>query len=76
MQWDLCLVCLDGIVVIADSFEQHSEIVLEHLKTAAFKSNFKKCNFFFYMYMGHLETFKGLSKDLEQIKRVKEWGMI
>lgn len=48
LQWEICLVYLDDIIVFADSFEEYMQRlsqVLERIKTAGLKINPKKCHF-------------------------------
>lgn len=78
LQWEICLVYLDDIIVMASSFDQHLErleIVFSRLRAAGLKLKPKKCNFFRseVLYLGHYVTASGLSTDPEKVNRVKNW---
>ena len=78
LHWEICLVYLDDIIVMAKSFEEHVkrlEVVFERLKGAGLKLKPKKCNFFRseVLYLGHQVTSKGLATDPDKIEKVKNW---
>lgn len=78
LQWEICLVYLDDIIVMSKSFEQHLErleTVLKRLGNAGLKLKPKKCVFFRseVQYLGHLVTSDGLSTDPEKVEKVKSW---
>lgn len=78
MQWEICLVYLDDIIVMANSFEQQLERlekVFGRLREAGLKLKAKKCNFFQteVLYLGHLVTSAGLATDPDKVEKVKSW---
>lgn len=78
LQWEICLVYLDDIIVMSSTFEQHLERlekVFARLRDAGLKLKPKKCNFFCseVLYLGHLVTSKGLATDPDKVEKVKNW---
>ena len=78
LQWDKCLVYLDDIIVIGNSFEnmlENLEKVFDRLQRAGLKLKAKKCNLFAtkVSYLGHIISCEGIATDPEKIKAVAEW---
>ena len=78
LQWDICLVYLDDIIVTGKTFEQMLENlgkVFDRLKKANLKLKAKKCCLFAkeVVYLGHVVSEKGLATDPSKITAVKEW---
>ena len=49
LTWDVCLVYLDDVIVMADTFERHFDrlkLVMERLQRAGLKLNPAKCKLF------------------------------
>lgn len=75
---ELCLVCLDDIIVTGKSFTEHiSNLrkVFDRLKGANLKLNPKKCQLFCkeVKFLGHVVSENGISTDTEKVQAVKEW---
>ena len=78
LQWEMCLVYLDDIIVLGKSFEdmmQNLETVFNRLASAGLKLKAKKCNLFAQKveYLGHIILEDGVSTDPNKIEVVKDW---
>lgn len=78
LQWDICLVYLDDIIVIGNSFENMLDNlgkVFDRLQQAGLKLKAKKCNFFAtkVKYLGHIIFHEGIATDPEMIAAVAQW---
>lgn len=61
VQWDICLIYLDGIILVAKTFEQmitRLKLVFDRLKQAGLKLKPKKCELFAkaVSFLGHVVT--------------------
>ena len=68
LQWDICLIYLDDIIVIAKSFEemlQNLEKVFLRLSSAGLKLKAKKCHIFVEQveFLGHIISPEGIATD-------------
>ena len=78
LQWSLCLVYLNDVMVVGRSFEEHLlnlQNVFEHLRKAGLKLKPKKCAFLKkeVLYLGHLVSREGISTDPTNIDEVAGW---
>lgn len=78
LQWSICLVYLDDIIVVARSFEEMVErlrIVFSRLQNAGLKLKPKKCTMFAkeVHYLGHVVSEHGVATDPDKIKSVQDW---
>ena len=78
LQWDICLIYLDDIIVIAKSFDemlQNLETVFNRLSSAGLKLNAKKCHIFAEQveFLGHFISTEGIATDPKKVEIVKEW---
>ena len=78
LQWDICLIYLDDIIVIAKSFDemlQNLETVFNRLSSAGLKLKAKKCHIFAEQveFLGHIISTQGIATDPKKVEIVKEW---
>ena len=78
LQWKICLIYLDDIIVYAKTFDgmiENLSEVLEHLKQAGLKLKPKKCSLFAkeVEFLGHVVSADGVSTDPKKIDVVKDW---
>lgn len=78
LQWDICLIYLDDIIVIAKSFEEmleNLEKVFLRLSSAGLKLKAKKCHIFAEQveFLGHIISPNGIATDPKKIEIIKEW---
>ena len=78
LSWKTCLVYLDDIIVVGNTFEDHMknlEEVFQRLRQANLKLSPKKCHLFQkeVHYLGHVVSGKGIAVDPEKIRAVSEW---
>ena len=78
LQWDVCLVYLDDVIVMASSFDgmlQNLQEVFERLKSAGLKLKIKKCRLFAkeVEYLGHIINEQGVQTDPKKIKAIQQW---
>lgn len=79
LQWQLCLVYLDDVIVFSQGIPQHIkrlEEVLTRIETAGLKLKPKKCHLFRRKvdFLGHVVSGQGIATNPEKIKAVEEWG--
>lgn len=77
LQWDICLIYLDDIIVVAEIFEQmitRLKLMFDRLKQAGLKLKPKKCELFAkeVFFLGHVLTQEGIATDPEKIRSIKE----
>ena len=75
LTWEVCLVYLDDVIVMANTFERHLErfeIVMSRLQRAGLKLNREKCKFFQLRikFLGHIVSGKGIESDPEKVRAV------
>ena len=80
LQWQICLVYLDDIIVYSRDFTEHVErleIILKRISAAGLKLKPKKCHFFCkkVIYLGHEVSAEGIATDPEKVKAVQDWGI-
>ncbi len=78
LQWDICLVYMDDIIVPSATFEdsiRRLELVFQRLSSANLKLKPSKCIFFQrkVKFLGHIVSNEGISTDQEKIEAVKSW---
>ena len=78
LQWEICLVYLDDIMVFAQNFEEHMSrlsLVLDRVRQAGLKISPKKCDLFKkeVAFLGHIVGNEGISTDPKKIEAVSEW---
>ena len=78
LQWQICLIYLDDIVVFGQTVTQSMDRLAEvfvRIREACLKLKPKKCKLFqkSVLYLGHVVSSEGVSTDPEKIKAVKEW---
>ena len=78
LQWEICLIYLDDIIVVAKTFSemlQNLETVFQRLSSAGLKLKAKKCNVFSEQveFLGHIISPEGIATDPKKIEVVKEW---
>ena len=78
LQWNICLIYIDDIIVFSKSMEEHLnhvDQVLQRIKDAGLKLSPKKCHFFCeqVVFLGHIVSKDGISTDPSKTEAVKEW---
>ena len=80
LQWDICLIYLDDIIVYGQTFDEtlrNLEKVFEKLLSAGLKLKARKCSLFAeqvkYMYLGHVISKRGIETDPDKISVVEIW---
>ena len=78
LAWEVCLVYLDDIIVLADTFEHHMarlELVFGRLRSAGLKLNPSKCRFFQLKtkFLGHVVSGQGIEPDEDKVRAVRDW---
>ncbi|XP_076247766.1 uncharacterized protein LOC143187432 [Calliopsis andreniformis] len=78
LNWRICLVYLDDIIIHARTFDEeveHLRQVFQRLRNAKLLMNPKKCDFLKRetKYLGHIVTGKGVKTDPEKIRAIAEW---
>jgi len=76
LQWKICLIYLDDILVFAKNFEEMLErlqFVFSKLQHGGMKLRLNKCNFCSteVKYLGHVISAKGISPDPPKIEAIK-----
>jgi hypothetical protein len=78
LQWRICLVYLDDIIIFSKTFEEHLSRmgeVFTRLEQAGLKLKPKKCDLLKtkVLYLGHVVSREGVSTDPEKITKVRNW---
>ena len=78
LQWKVCLLYLDDIIVYSKTFEEYVERqsqVLTRLSEAGLKVASKKCHFFQaeVNFLGHIVSKEGVATDPSKIKSIIDW---
>ena len=78
LQWEICLIYLDDIIVFAKSFEEMLDNlakVFDRLRTAGLKLKPRKCKLFATKveYLGHVVSERGIETDPKKIEIVENW---
>ena len=78
LQWQVCFVFLDDVIVYGVSFEdqlQRLRLVFGRLRAANLKLSPKKCNLFRreVAYLGHIVSQNGISPDPGKIESIQTW---
>jgi len=80
LQWQVCLIYLDDIIIYSRSCVEHVsrlEEVLKRIAGAGLKLKPKKCHFFCkeVLYLGHVVSAEGISTDPAKVQAVQDWGV-
>ena len=78
LQYEICLIYIDDVIVKSQSFEGHLEnlsLVFDRLRSAGLKLNPKKCKIFCkeVSFLGHVVSKAGISTDPSKISVVRDW---
>ena len=78
LQFQICLVYVDDIIVFSETIDQHLErlvAVLDRLRSAGLKLKPEKCSLFqkSVSFLGHVVSEHGIATDPKKIKAVQEW---
>ena len=81
LTWEVCLMYLDDVIVMADTFEQHLEqleTVMNRLQRAGLKLNPAKCKIFQLKtkFLGHVVSGRGIEPDPEKVRAVVDWPIL
>ena len=76
INWVSCLVYLDDIIVIADTFQEHADrvdMVLSQLKSSGLRLKASKCSIFSETahFLGHILTSQGVLPSPSNVARIK-----
>ena len=79
LQWKICLVYIDDIIIFSSSIESHLqqlEEVFTRLRSAGLKLKPKKCHLFKrkVQYLGHVVSEHGIETDPDKIEAIKNWS--
>ena len=78
LQWSLCLIYLDDVIVFFHDFDEHIdriEQVLTRIGAARLKLNPSKCVFFApkVSFLGHIVSQYGVSPDPDNTAKIPNW---
>ena len=78
LQWEICLVYLDDIIVFGRTFEEtmrRLKKVIKAVKDAGFLFKAKKCSLFQrnVQFLGHVVSAEGIATDPDKICEINEW---
>ena len=78
LTWEVCLLYLDDVIVMADTFEQHLErleLVMNRPQRAGLKLKPAKCKLFQLKtkLLGHIVSERGIKPDPEKVQAVVDW---
>lgn len=78
LNWDVCLVYVDDIIVMGRSFAEHIQnvaSVFQRLREAGLKLKATKCRLFQerVTFLGHVVSSKGIEPDPEKISSISSW---
>ena len=78
LNWQVCLIYLDDVIVIGKTFEnmiQNLDMVLQKMKDAGLKLKPRKCHLFAkeVEFLGHVITKDGIKTDPKKTKVVQDW---
>ena len=78
LQWDICLIYLDDVIVYGKDFNQMVENltkVFDRFSSAGLKLKPRKCTLFAKQveYLGHVVSEKGISTDPKKTEVIKTW---
>jgi len=78
LNWDVCLVYIDDIIVMGRSFDDHLRNVaqvFQRLRQAGLKLKTAKCKMFQerVTFLGHVVSRHGISPDPEKVSCIAEW---
>ena len=78
LQWSSCLVYLDDVIVVGQSFSEHLQNldnVFRRLRRAGLKLKPQKCAFLKteVLYLGHLVSRSGIATDPTKVEKVATW---
>ena len=78
LQWKICLVYLDDIIIVGRTFEEHLchlQEVFARLRQARLKLKVTKCSLFQkeVSYLGHIVSDRGIATDPSKTAKVAQW---
>ena len=78
LQWKICLVYLDDIIILGRTFEEHLhhlQEVFDRLRQSGLKLKIAKCSLFQkeVCYLGHVVSNKGVATDPSKTDKVAHW---
>ena len=78
LQWNICLVYIDDIIIFSQTIDEHIEqlqTVFDRLKSAKLKLKPKKCHLFEekFSYLGHVVSEHGIKTDPEKVSAINKW---
>ena len=78
LTWEVCLLYLDDVIVMADTFERHLgrlETVVNRLQRAGLKLNPAKCKLLQLKtkFLGHIVSGRGIEPDPEKVRAFVDW---
>ena len=78
LQWNICLIYLDDVIIFSTTFEEHTERlkqVLTRIKDAGLKLKPRKCHLYQekVTFLGHVLTGEGVLPNPENIEKIINW---
>ena len=78
LQWEICLVYLDDIIIFGKTFNEtlaRLKTVISAIKRAGLKFKAKKCSLFqkSVQFLGHVVSSDGIATDPEKVKEIQNW---
>jgi len=78
LQWTSCLVCIDNIIIVGKTFEEHLHNlhqVFEKLRQAGLKVQPQKCQLLQQevKFLGHIVSTEGIAPDPDKTTKVAQW---
>jgi hypothetical protein len=78
LQWQICLIYLDDVIVFGSSFSEHIqrlETVLQRILDAGLKLKPEKCTILKpeVTFLGHVVSQKGIKPNLDNIAKILSW---
>ena len=79
LQWSICLIYLDDIIIFSKTFEQHMErlrLVLQRIRDAGLKIKPEKCQFLQpeVAFLGHVVSKDGVRPNPDNLMKIKQWS--
>ncbi|XP_038064778.1 uncharacterized protein LOC119735148 [Patiria miniata] len=78
LQWQICLVYLDDVIIFSKTFESHIDrlgVVLDRIRQAGLKLKPDKCHLLQeeVSYLGHIVSKGGVKTDPSKTRQIEEW---
>ena len=79
LQWSICLIYLDDVIIFSKTFKEHMErlrLVLQRIRDAGLKLKPEKCQFLQpeVKFLGHVVSGDGVRPNPDNLMKVKQWS--